>query len=122
MLYKWARFHKDGYEVSTVGDKTFSAFYAKLSDGRSIEEHYQCDIKGYKHWKLGKGKPPIDPSVDTYNEYIYLWDQWADLNPDKIHYLSQYNILTDRFATSSINQAMALSTILNNRYSALISK
>lgn len=35
-----------GYEVSSSGDKRFSALFAKMADGRTIEEHYQCDIKG----------------------------------------------------------------------------
>ena len=43
MTYKWARY--GGYEVSSKGDKRFSAFNAYLPDGRSIEQVYQCDIK-----------------------------------------------------------------------------
>lgn len=36
------------YEVSSKGDKRFSAFYARLKDGRTIEEAYQLDVKGYR--------------------------------------------------------------------------
>lgn len=59
-MYTWQRYR--GYEVSSKGDKRFSAFNAILSDGRSIEQHYQCDVKGYNiggtnmgddHFKLG---------------------------------------------------------------------
>jgi hypothetical protein len=32
---------KNTYEVSSRGDKRFSALYAKLSDGRTIEQAYQ---------------------------------------------------------------------------------
>ena len=40
-----ARYSDNGYEVSSAGDKRFSAFYAKLKDGRSIEKAYQ-EAKG----------------------------------------------------------------------------
>ncbi len=40
--FKWARY--GGYEISSQGDKRFSAFNAILSDGRSIEQWYQCDV------------------------------------------------------------------------------
>ena len=42
--YAWTR--KGGYEVSTAGDWRFSALTARLDDGRTIEMHYQCDVKG----------------------------------------------------------------------------
>lgn len=51
------------YEVSTQGDRRFSAFVARLRDGRTIEEAYQLDIKGYRSFsddvKYGKGKLPL---------------------------------------------------------------
>lgn len=69
--FTWSRRVKDeslGYEVSSYGDKRFSALNARLSDGRSIEEAYQLDVKGYRNlgsdWRLGKGKPPMIPSND----------------------------------------------------------
>lgn len=43
--FTWAR--RGGYEVSSKGDKRFSSFCAIMPDGRSLECHYQCDIKGY---------------------------------------------------------------------------
>jgi|ETNmetMinimDraft_35_1059890.scaffolds.fasta_scaffold81225_2 hypothetical protein len=112
-----------GYDCSTRGDKRFSAFYAKLPDGRNIEEHYQCDIKGYdvggRNWRLGKGKPP-KMLRDTWLEYLNLWKQWAKLNPELIDELrikarNHNNILSDRFANTNINQARALAIILNGR-------
>lgn len=69
--YQWSRYPKHGkenYEVSSKGDRRFSPLFAKLSDGRTIEEAYQLDIKGYRKfgndWKLGKGKPPMIPTND----------------------------------------------------------
>jgi len=115
---KWARKQEGGYEVSTKGDKRFSAFNAKLKSGKTIEEAYQTDVKGYKTVKEGKGKPPKDTSIDTYAEYKKLWEQWAKENPELINELAekaQGKTLTDQFATTDTNQARALSEILNER-------
>ena len=69
----WSRY--GGYECSTRGDRRFSAFTALLHDGRTIEQHYQCDIKGYqpggRNWRLGKGKPPIR-QTDLWEEYLSM--------------------------------------------------
>lgn len=82
--FQWSRKSQNGFEVSTAaknlsaeqGDKRFSAFNAKLKDGRSIEEAYQLDVKGYRidgnDWRLGKGKPPkigIQFEVDESTGY-----------------------------------------------------
>jgi hypothetical protein len=120
-MYQSMRYHFAGYEVSSRGDKRFSAFYARLADGRSIEEHYQCDVKGYDpggtNWRLGKGRPPLDNRVDTWRAYLDLWRQWSRLNPELIEELKSLvgprGILTDRFASTKINQAAALAQILN---------
>lgn len=120
--FRWNR--SGGYEVSSKGDKRFSALYAKMPDGRTIEEHYQCDVKGYdpggRNWKLGKGKPPLTnyTQEELYQEYASLWQTWASNNPDLVKELAEKaaahgNQLTDRFAKTSINQARALSDILN---------
>lgn len=117
--YNWGRFHRPGYEVSSKGDKRFSAFFAKLPDGKSIEYHYQVGVKGYPSISEGKGKPPLNTSVDLWEEYLKLWKEWASHNPDLIEELRllirQHDYtLTDMFATSKVNQARALVTILNN--------
>lgn len=120
--FTWARY--GGYEVSSKGDRRFSAFNAIMPDGRSIEQHYQCDVKGYdpggRNWRLGKGRPPLDTSKDLWGEYLALWRQWAQHNPRLIEELydlasSHGAVLSDRFATTPVNQAHALATILNDR-------
>lgn len=120
-MYTYARFSKNGYEVSSKGDKRFSAFYAKLTDGRSIEQAYQLDVKGYRifgnDWRLGKGKPPLNKEIDLWTEYLKLWQQWAKENPEAIADLKEKakgKVLTDMFASSPISQARALATILNS--------
>lgn len=121
-MYTWKR--HGGYEVSSRGDSRFSAFNAILPDGRSIEQHYQCDVKGYDpggtNWRRGKGKPPLDRSKDLKNEYLALWETWANHHPELISELSvrakEHNcVLSDRFASTPVNQAWALSEILNDR-------
>ena len=123
-MFKWGRY-SDGYEVSTQGDKRFSAFNAMMSDGRTLEMHYQCDVKGYcpgcTMWRMGKGKPSLDRRKDLWNEYLNLWKEWAKQNDPLIVELKELVLrhgctLTDRFATTNINQAKALATILNEKF------
>lgn len=119
MKYTWARHSNTGYECSSKGDKRFSAFYAKLDDGRSIEEHYQCDVKGYDvggtNWRLGKGRKPIR-DVNLWEEYKKLWVKYFELNPSLISVLKNTGktVFTDMFATTPINQARAIAEILND--------
>lgn len=119
-MYTWARY--GGYEVSSKGDKRFSAFYAIMPDGRSLEMHYQCDVKGYDfggtNWTLGKGKPP-KRKCDLWFEYLNLWRIWVNNRPQRLVVLKEElikantNILSDRFANSEVNQARALAFLLN---------
>lgn len=113
-----------GYEVSSAGDPRFSALFAKITDHRTIEQWYQCDIKGYDvrgfDWRLGKGKPSlIDWNGDQQWElYLSVWRLWAVQNAVLMYELKEKAIahdytLRDRFATTNINQARALATILN---------
>ena len=122
MPFTWARF--GGYEVSSRGDRRFSALYAIMPDGRSLECHYQCDIKqfdpGGLNWRAGKGKPPLDTSVDLAAKYLDLWRTWSQTNMDEMRALfravrghGDNCTLSDRFATTPVNQAWALSVILN---------
>lgn len=121
LVFSWKRY--GGYEVSTRGDRRFSAFNARLEDGRSIEEHYQCDVKGYdpggRNWRLGKGRGPLNRDVDLWREYLALWQQWAKLHPMLLSELRENvkaggGVLSDRFASTPINQARALAWILNH--------
>lgn len=121
-IYSYARYHKDSYEVSSAGDKRFSALYARLKDGRTVEEAYQLDIKGYREkgndWRLGKGKPPLRP-IDPkkqWEEYKALWETYLRENPKLKEELKEKaigKVLTDKFASTSISQARALAEILN---------
>ena len=111
------------YECSSKGDKRFSAFYARLEDGRSIEEHYQCDVKGYcpggTNWRLGKGKPALDPSKNLFLSYAGLWWDYFQLNPDLAEEIKKIKLshsLTDRFANTNVNQATAISWLVENSY------
>ena len=117
--FTWSRY--GGYEVSSKGDARFSAFNARMPDGRSIEQHYQCDVKGYdpggRNWRLGKGKAPLR-RVDLWAEYLALWRTWAKHNAPLMRELRQAaenkgGVLSDRFATTHVNQARALSELLN---------
>lgn len=128
-MYTWQRF--GGYEVSSKGDKTYSAFNAIMPDGRSIECHYQLDCKGYQpggtDWRLGKGKPPLIPmsKQELLNKYVELWRVWSRSHLYEMIILKEHadknnKILSDRFATTEINQANALSIILNEIYNPVL--
>ena len=118
----WSR--NGGYQCSSKGDSRFSALFARMPDGRTIEQHYQCDVKGYQpggtDWRLGKGKPPLNPEKDLWSEYLALWKTWAKHNPQLISQLANKAkefdyVLSDTFATTPINQARALAEILNTQ-------
>jgi len=113
-----------GYECSSKGDKRFSAFNAILEDGRTIEQHYKLDLKGFDpggtNWRLNKGKPPVTPMDQEalYKRYLSLWKRWALDHPSEMQELRQRAIehdytLRDSFATTHVNQARALAQILN---------
>jgi hypothetical protein len=124
---QWARYAQNGYEVSSAGDRRFSAFHARLRDGRTIEEAYQLDAKGYRQLgyslmeaKYDKGEhAPIKMTKEQlWEAYLNLWRQWAEENPDLISVLkikSSGKVLTDQFAASPVNQARALAAILSEK-------
>jgi hypothetical protein len=110
MLY--SRRHPNGYEVSSRGDRRFSAFNARLKSGVTIERAYQR-AKG-----SGKGKPAVHRNFDYWGVYLGLWQQWAKENPKLIQILAEASrgkVLTDRFASTDNNQARALAVILTER-------
>jgi hypothetical protein len=95
---------------------------ARLRDGRTIEEAYQLDVKGYRvqgdDWRIGKGKPPLDTTIDLYAAYKELWRAWVHENPElfeelRVNAENAGNLLSDRFATTPVSQARALSELLN---------
>ena len=131
----WVR--KGGYQINSKFDKRFSAFNAVINDKsyygydrkiatyrkRTIEEIYQCDIKGYDpkgtNWRLGKGKPPLDTNKNLLEEYTTLWRVWCGENRDLVFDLVDKLIhhdyvLGDIFASTEVNQANALSIIIND--------
>lgn len=124
MIFIWSR--DRGYECSSQGDVRFSALFARMPDGRTIEEHYQCDVKGYqpggRNWRLGKGKPAAEGvTVDLWPAYLALWQRWAEDHPEHMADLARHGedhgfVLRDRFATGPINQAHALAELLNAEF------
>lgn len=138
--YNYARIASNNYEVSSRGDRRFSALYAKFKPGTiidntdvsgwTIEAVYQRVIK-----KSKKGQPPaknsklFNPNLKTNQEredfsytygYLPLWQLWAEQNPELMDELAERakgKTLTDKFASTRVSQARALSDILNNRKS-----
>ena len=133
----WARTAENSYEVSSKGDKRFSALNATFKKGTviegvdvggmTIEDVYQSVIK-----KSKKGQAPSKDSK-LYNEslktkeeredfsytegYLPLWQEWARQNPELIEELrkkSRGKVLTDQFANTRVSQARALADILNS--------
>jgi hypothetical protein len=136
----WARTAENSYEVSTRGDKRFSALVATFKkgtvidgidvSGKTIEDIYQSVIK-----KSRKGQAPSKDSK-LYNEslktkeeredfsytegYLPLWREWAKQNPELMNELrikSYGKTLTDQFANTRVSQARALAEILNESIS-----
>ena len=125
--FTWARRAENSYEVSSKGDTRFSALNAKLKDGRTIEEAYQLDVKGYRaqgdNWRLGKGKAPLTSMTkeQTWQAYKNLWRQFLEENPtleQDLRNKASGKVLTDMFASTDISQARALAELLNERKSS----
>lgn len=122
--WRHARVDRLGYEVSSVGDVRFSPLYALLPDGRTVEEAYQLDVKGYRargdDWRLGKGKRPLCRMTEEqlYAAFLALWREWASHCRSELEELrdlaSEHMLLTDTFASTPINQARALADLLSD--------
>lgn len=113
----WSNVPGEGYEVSSLGDKRFSALYAQLPDGRTIEDAWG-QAKGYPDGRAAKGRPALAPDFDYWATYKGLWSQWAQANPDLMSELAaatQGKRLVDRFARTDNNQARALAELLQER-------
>lgn len=122
----WTRRAQGGYEVSSAGDKRFSALYALMPDERTLETHYQCDVKGYNpgghDWRMGKGKPPLKPMSPQklFYNYLHLWREWCYHHPELFDelmdtVLNGSRLLTDCFAYTPVSQARALAWLINER-------
>lgn len=126
-MKQWSRYAENGYECSTRGDRRFSVLYARLRDGRTIEDAYQLDVKGYRRIgytamqaKRDRGAhAPVRLTRDgLWKGYLALWEQWAAENPGlvaELERLSRGRVLTDAFASSDISQARALAHIINSK-------
>lgn len=103
-------------ECSSIGDKRFSAFYAKVDvfgKFKSIEEHYQtCKCYLDEDGKLkqyglkdGKGQHPVLLKIgEQYfhrkflSQYFdLLWFKYLDKNPSFIKYLQTFDDFKDTF-------------------------
>jgi hypothetical protein len=116
----WSNQQGDGYEVSSQGDKRYSALFARLPDGRLIEDAWG-QAKGYADGRAAKGKPALTKDFDYWGQYKGLWGQWAQANPglmDELAQASQGQPLVDRFAKTENNQARALAELLAERSAA----
>lgn len=113
----WERHNLNGYECSSKGDKRFSALYATIN-GQTIEYLYQVKIKGYPSIKEGKGNPPLTNLTpeDTWQCYLGLWRAYFQQNPllyIELRKTRDGTTFTDCFATTEINQARAISELVN---------
>lgn len=127
----WGRRADNSYELSTRGDKRFSAFSARLSDGRTIEDAYQLDVKGYRKLGYTALQAKNDRGVHAPNnlteqqlwdQYLSLWRQFAAENPDLVEDLrvkSSGKVLTDQFANGNVSQARAWALILTEQDEAV---
>ena len=119
-------------ELSSAGDKRFSALYARLKkfDNMTIEYIYQVHIKGYDSIKEGKDKPGLLMDYESQRkEYIKLWWAYLEENPTYLQYLcekrKQGYVFHDKFARkNSVNQAEALTALVDafNQSSAATTK
>lgn len=127
---------KPNYEVSSRGDRRFSAMTATFApgttlfghdvSGRTIESVYQHGVK-QGDWTTdnnNKTGAPKDKTIingntenDSYTQgYLPLWQEWAKQNPHLIEELrqkAQGKVITDMFASTAVSQARALADILN---------
>lgn len=86
---------------SSKNNEPLSALRMKFSDGRTIEEVYQLDVKGYrrsamensawrnepwKMWMEGKSKPTLKGQTpeELDSQYTDLWRHWFNQNPDQL--------------------------------------
>lgn len=96
-------------ECSSKGDKRFSAFYAKLNCGKSIEKIYQEGKIFLIDGKEVTGLSPMEAKalqklghvatnqVQMRDLYVKLWDDYFEENPNLIEVILKYRGFTDIF-------------------------
>jgi len=105
-------------ECSSLGDKRFSAFYARVN-GRSIEEQYQAskrfeDGSTGLHWREAKGRRPVNDE-ETRALYSQLWDKYIAENEHLVDILLAQRGLADSYGRpGSVCQATELWRIRND--------
>ena len=90
-------------EVSSKGDKRFSAFYARIRflQNKSIEELYQ-GIKIFDggetglNWREAKGRKATNQE-QAHKYYSHYWDLYFQENPELLKVIMQYNGFSDIF-------------------------
>lgn len=100
------------YEVSSKGDKRFSAFYARIIQrgNRSVEEIYQAakimpDGSTGLTWRQAKGHCPMN-ITEVAELYHQLWKEYLDENPHLMNVLKDQSGLSDMFGKEG-NQCQA---------------
>jgi len=94
-------------ECSSRGDTRFSAFFARLSNGRTIEAMYQAakvfeDGSTNLGVREAKGKKAVNmPEVSK--RYSELWDQYFKENPDLIPVIIRASGISDIFGQPGHN-------------------
>ena len=90
-------------ECSSVGDRRFSAFYARPArrGGRSIEELYQAakrfeDGRTGLSWREAKGRKAVNQE-ECDALYAALWDEYIADNPYLLEILQAASGLSDKF-------------------------
>lgn len=93
-------------ECSSVGDKRFSAFFARIKKrgNKSVEELYQAakvfeDGKTGLTWREAKGKKAVNQE-QVSQFYDLLWREYLEENPDLLKVLKEASGLSDRFGQS----------------------
>ena len=88
MIYTWSRYSDNGYEVSSKGDKRFSAYNAILPKGTEITlPTYRYSLQAYKDVV---SNITINRSIETiYKKGTPIHVKGAILYN---HYLKEYNI------------------------------
>jgi hypothetical protein len=114
-------------------NEPLSALRMKFSDGRTVEEVYQLDVKGYRQaamsnsqwkdkpwmmWMEGKGKPPLkgQSPAELEAQYTDLWRHWFNQNPDQLEVAARAignRPINDLFASpGSVSQSKSIHEIL----------